>query len=152
MIIEKENSTIPLELRIVDLFGQEKTNIISVSGRVYHRVAGVITEDLAPTAMSGSGSLWYYSYVSTLTEGKYIIEYTITDNEAEVYIQTEDLNIGYLESDLEFIKDIEGGKWEILANQMVFFKSDGVTEIARFNLFDSAGSPSMTEVFKRERV
>lgn len=53
---------------------------------------------------------------------------------------------------LEFIKDIEGGMWEIENNQMIFYKSDNITEVARFDLFDEGGQP--TEVFptKRERV
>ena len=63
-MIIKTNTPIPLELRIVDLFGQEKTNITSVSFRIYHRELGIIVEDVASTAMSGSGSLWYYEVSS----------------------------------------------------------------------------------------
>jgi len=151
-MIVKANSTIPLELRVTDMFGQAKTDITSVSVRVYHRVAGNIVEDLVPTAMAGSGSLWYYSYDSTLVEGEYVIEYTIIDDVPDTYIQTELLEVGYLEDDITFIKDIESGKWEIKSNQMIFFKTDGITEVARFNLFDSNGDASMTEVFKRVRV
>lgn len=53
---------------------------------------------------------------------------------------------------LDLIHDIEGGKWTIVNNQMVFFKSDNMTEIARFNLFDEDGNPSVDSVFRRERV
>jgi hypothetical protein len=153
-MIFKENSTIPLELRIVDMIGQEKTDIASVSVRVYHRVAGVITEDLAPTAMLGSGSSWYYSYVSSLTTGKYIVEYTITDNSAEVYIQTEELVIGYLETEIELIKQVETGRWKIdqTSNQMIFYKDDNTTELFRCNLFDINGNPSPDMVTERRRV
>lgn len=45
-----------------------------------------------------------------------------------------------------------GGKWEITGDQMIFYKSDNITEIMRFNLFDSDGSPAMKNVYKRERV
>lgn len=48
--------------------------------------------------------------------------------------------------------DESGGKWEIVGNQMIFYKEDNITEIMRFNLFDSSGNPSMTEVYSRERV
>jgi len=54
--------------------------------------------------------------------------------------------------DITFLKDIEGGKWQIVGNQMIFYKSDNSTEVARFNLFDEAGTPAMMNVFKRERV
>jgi len=57
-----------------------------------------------------------------------------------------------LAANIDFIKDIESGKWEIFNNQMIFYKQDGTTEIARFNLFDAAGQPSESQVFKRERV
>ena len=45
-----------------------------------------------------------------------------------------------------------GGKWEIVGNQMIFYKSDNSTEIMRFNLFDAEGNPTMNNVYKRERV
>lgn len=52
----------------------------------------------------------------------------------------------------EFLSHIEGGKWKIEANQMIFYKSDNVTEVARFNLYNAAGVPSMTEVYERRRI
>lgn len=53
---------------------------------------------------------------------------------------------------LNFVHDIEGGRWRIASNQMVFFKPDGTTEIARFNLFDITGSATQTEVSERIRI
>ena len=35
---------------------------------------------------------------------------------------------------------------------MIFFKEDNVTEVARFDLFDDAGNPTMDAVFERTRV
>jgi hypothetical protein len=55
-------------------------------------------------------------------------------------------------ADATFLKDIEGGRWRILNNQMIFYKEDNNTEIARFNLFDSSGSPTETNVYERQRV
>ncbi len=51
-----------------------------------------------------------------------------------------------------FIRNVEGGKWRIVGNQMIFYKADNTTEVARFNLFDSAGNPAMTSVFERRRT
>lgn len=51
-----------------------------------------------------------------------------------------------------FIKNIEGGKLKIVGNQMIFYADDNVTEVARFNLFDSAGNPAMANVFERRRT
>jgi len=53
---------------------------------------------------------------------------------------------------VDFIANIEGGRWRIVSNQMIFYAEDNVTEIARFNLFDSLGSPTMTNVYERVRV
>lgn len=53
---------------------------------------------------------------------------------------------------LDFIKNIENGKWQIVGNQMIFTKADNTTEVCRFNLFDSLGNPAETNIYKRERV
>jgi len=53
---------------------------------------------------------------------------------------------------LQFLADIEGGRWLIKDNQMIFYKSDNVTEVARFDLFNSAGLPSEDDVVERVRV
>ena len=52
-------------------------------------------------------------------------------------------------NDTNFIKSIEGGRWKILDNQMLFFKKDNVTEIARFNLLDVDGNPTEQDVYER---
>ena len=48
--------------------------------------------------------------------------------------------------------DIQFGRWHIVGNQMIFYKDDNLTEVARFNLFDDTGSPSMDAVFQRTKV
>lgn len=53
---------------------------------------------------------------------------------------------------LSDIHEIEIGRWQIDADQLILYKSDNVTEIARFNLFDSVGSPTMTDVVDRQKV
>jgi hypothetical protein len=59
-----------------------------------------------------------------------------------------------VEENIDFIKDIEGGRWTIDTgtNQMVFYKSDNATEIARFNLQGSDGNANSTNVFTRRRA
>lgn len=66
---------------------------------------------------------------------------------------------GYIDKDtlggaINFTKDIEGGKWEIIDDQMIFYKSDNTTEVARFNLFDKDGVAITPEdsAVKRERA
>lgn len=54
-------------------------------------------------------------------------------------------------ANVELIKEVESGKWEIINNQMIFYSPAGV-EILRFNLFGPTGNPSMTDVYKRVPV
>lgn len=53
---------------------------------------------------------------------------------------------------LQFLTDIEGGRWQIANNQMIFYASDNQTVICRFNLYDAAGQPTMQDIFERRRV
>jgi len=57
-------------------------------------------------------------------------------------------------ADVEFIKEIEGGRWQIDKdnNQMVFYKSDNSTELARFNLLNEYGVADFENIFDRRRV
>jgi len=41
----------------------------------------------------------------------------------------------------EFSADINGGSWKIIGSEMVFYKPDNITEIARFPLKDINGNP-----------
>jgi len=53
---------------------------------------------------------------------------------------------------IELIKQMETGKWKIISNQMIFYKDDNTTEIARFNLFDKDGIATMTDAVERQKV
>jgi hypothetical protein len=55
-------------------------------------------------------------------------------------------------ANIDFLRNIEGGRWKIENNQMVFYAEDNTTEVARFNLYDTTGQPSSTDVFERTRV
>ena len=151
-MIKAKNTPITFELLVTDLFGQVKTDISSVSLRVFHRENGVEIEDLSTKSMNGDSGKYYYEYSQGFDTGEYVIEYTITDNDSEVYKQYEKLTVGYLEEDIALIKDIESGVWEIKDNKMIFYKEDGVTEVIKFDLFDDKGKPSMETVFKRSRI
>jgi hypothetical protein len=59
---------------------------------------------------------------------------------------------GSIGSAVNFMNDVQGGRWQVVSNQMVFFKSDNVTEVARFNLFDENGNPTTVNPFERRRT
>jgi hypothetical protein len=81
------------------------------------------------------------------------------DNSGTATMSIEDLvnptnisNTVWSDARAQLLYDIEGGKWKIVANQMIFYKDDNTTEVARFNLFDSDGNPTMANVYERQRV
>lgn len=63
-----------------------------------------------------------------------------------------DLVVGSVQDDLYMLKEMTLGRWHIINNQMIFYASDNVTEISRYNLFDDTGAPSMEAVFDRVKV
>lgn len=50
---------------------------------------------------------------------------------------------------LSSVAQIELGRWKIINNQMIFYAEDGVTPLRVFDLFDSSGNPTMTNVAER---
>jgi len=53
---------------------------------------------------------------------------------------------------LDFIKGIEGGRWRIVANEMIFYAEDNITELARFGLKDANGNATMINPMERVRL
>ena len=49
---------------------------------------------------------------------------------------------------LHDIYHVENGTWKIEGTQMIFYETDGVTEVFRRDLKDSAGNASVTKVFQ----
>ena len=100
-----------------------------------------------------AGGFYKYDFVAYDEAINYCISadggVVLQDNDRYVLATNE---LGDVEESLIFLKDIGGGKWQIEDNQMVFYKADNVTEVMRFNLFNSAGVPAMKNLYKRERV
>jgi len=77
-------------------------------------------------------------------------QYNYEENNPKIDdIYTKTLQIS---SSIESIKDIEYGRWKIQSNQMIFYKEDNATEVARFNLYNNVGAPTMDSVFERVKV
>lgn len=158
-------------------FGKSKANASGSSGVGYTILDQTGTTIVSRTTTGvyqlTSGSGLYAAYVTfpdnfhgqllwdtgtAFTETYYATEqYNAEENNplidaihSNVGIITGTLNV--LASDVEFIKHIEGGRWRIVSDQMIFYKSDNVTEVARFDLYDQFGLPSSETVFERRRV
>ncbi|MCX8207697.1 MAG: hypothetical protein N3G75_07695 [Methanothrix sp.] len=57
-----------------------------------------------------------------------------------------------MDADVGELVDFTAGNRVVENNQLIMYTPNGQTEIARFNLFDQAGRPTMTNVYRRERV
>lgn len=53
---------------------------------------------------------------------------------------------------VDFIKKIEGGRWKIVSNQMLFYDETNSNLVATFDLYDELGSPTNDAVMERRRV
>lgn len=80
-------------------------------------------------------------------------EQNFTDTAASLAPDLETIKTA-VQSDLTFIRDMIGGRWKIDYEnfQMIFYKEDNATEVARFDLRDKTNSPSFLSVFDRRKV
>jgi len=59
-----------------------------------------------------------------------------------------------ISSSVDFTKDMTAGRWELddSLNQMIFYKDDNSTVVARFGMSGSDGTPTVSEVHERRRL
>jgi len=92
----------------------------------------------------GSATGLYGVELSVTTQFSGSIVWSINGN-SNVYA-TEEVKV-----DQKLTRYTQTGRWEVDSTnkQMVFYQDDNTTVIARYNLFDSTGTASVTEVFDR---
>jgi hypothetical protein len=147
------------------LFGKAKTGLTGDVGYTVYDSEGTISQVRTTTGIfeliPGTGT---YASEITFTDGFngiIVWDVTMPGSGLKVYASEEyngvtsaTVALESVAEDISFIKDIEGGMWKIdrVTKQMIFYKSDNDTEVARFNLFDMNGSPSVDLIYKRSRV
>ena len=111
--------------------------------------SGVVSGD---TMIEIDGGWYKYDFSAYDNTKDYVIRCdgsaTLSGNDRYVFGSND---IGESNTNIEFVKNIEGGKWEITGNQMIFYEDDNTTEVCRFNL-TRAGVPVNELPDKRERV
>lgn len=144
-------------VRNVD-FGQTQANITGSSGVGYTLldVTGSVYQSRTTSGVyqlvSGSGI--YAAYVTFPDDWKGQILWdtgTVITGTCGTQYAVEDYD--YLENNpkTDSIYDIEHGRWRIVGDEMIFYKEDNVTEVARFDLYDENGLPTSDAVFERVR-
>ena len=118
-------------------------------------VSGVNVSEISST---GTFKYLFNIVVTEKTEFLLIMDNGTTDKRGKLVLggypdDIEDI-LGSVETDVTFIKEIEGGRWKIDTNtkQMIFYDEAGTVEVAKFQLYDGDHTPAYTSVMERERV
>ncbi len=120
--------------------------------------AAPATPNIPLTEYSGTPSVYYFTEARTAwIDGEYnIFGYTLAGYlfaGADLFLLND---VMVSQADLleymELIKKIEEGNWELVGNKWIYYDTDGVTPLIQFNVFDSNGTPSMVNVYKRTRT
>jgi len=139
-------------------FGSGKGSLSTVGYRIYNssgNLSGSRVTSGVGEVLGGSG---IYSASVHISEG--FIGHVLWDTgESSPVYASEDIDntlntLSAISSSVDATRQLTVGKWQILtsSNQMVFYKEDNTTEIARYNLFDESGVPSFSSVFERVKV
>lgn len=103
------------------------------------------TDDFASTVVSIDGKV---DTIDTVVDAILVD----TDSTLPATLTTIEGKIDTIDTVVDLLLEIETGKWEVTANQLKVYQSDGVTLVKTFNLFDSAGNPTSTDPSRREPI
>jgi hypothetical protein len=148
-------------------FGKQKANLANVGYTILDVNGDIaITRSTADVYQIAPGSGLYAAFINFPNDFKgqilwdtgealgtiaYAVEqYNVEENDPKVALTY--TTVQTISGSVEVIRDFTEGRWQIVANQMIFFKSDNVTEVARFDLHDAGGNPTMDAVFERLKV
>jgi hypothetical protein len=157
ILLRPDPVDVALQILATGLDGAPKLDVVSGTVRVY-RVTGAGEVEVFPvTALANVAgtSTWRLLWTSaTLVVGQYVAEYRLVDLYGQECVAQEDIVVHdlALQADLALVRQVETGRWRIVANQMIFFGDDGITPILTFNLKNESGIPAMDEVFERVPV
>ena len=93
----------------------------------------------------GSSTGIYGAELNLSTQFSGSILWSVTD--ATSVFASEEIKI-----DQKMARYIHTGRWKIDKdeNQMIFYQDDNTTEIAKYDLLDDKGKPSVTQIFERK--
>lgn len=118
---------------------------------IFIKVSDGLSAGVAPTVnqFAGKGGFYYFDYSPTEDIAIRVDSNDATMADRDRYIA---LVASPHDEALSMILQVEAGRWRIVANQMIFYDTDGVTPLYTFNLKDASGNATMTDVMEREPV
>ena len=94
-----------------------------------------------------AGGFYVYDFTTYDEDINYVIRAdgtsTLSGSDRYVYASNETAGVGK-------ILQIEKGNWKIKASQMIFYDTDGTTELMKFDLKDKGGLATERDVYGRE--
>ena len=148
-------------IKTVD-FGLSKGSLTTIGYRLYHSdgsLSGSRVTAGTGEVLSGAGIYSASIHFSDFFSGSVLWDtgestptYASDDYNPTLDNVTKTLNL--VSSSVDFNRHISGGRWKIDtdASQMIFYKDDNTTEVARFSLKDSDGNASTSSVFERTKA
>jgi|TARA_R110001583_G_scaffold176504_1_gene331193 hypothetical protein len=132
--------------------GRGKRGLSTVGFTVFN-AEGTETTSRSTTGVHeiGTGTGLYGAQVSFAAAFSGSIMWDTGDGSSTAYAVEE---VNAIDGSVQYIKDLTAGKWKIdsSTSQMIFYAEDNSTELARYNLKDSAGVASVSEVFERVKA
>ena len=130
-------------------FGSGKSGLETVGYRLLHTdgtLSGSRVTSGVGEIISSSGIYSASIYVTAEFSGSILWD----TGEGSPTFATEDYNGN--DYKIDFTRNVTTGRWQIdkATNEMIFYKEDNTTEVARYSLFDSDGNPSVAAVFDRK--
>jgi hypothetical protein len=161
-IRDVQSNVLKISQNDLDTLASSSTSLLS-SQSITNIVSGVWDANMSShNQLNSAGSLLFSSSVGGIASVDYTaVRDAVWNAQSSAYQISGSLGFitSQLSGTLETISpkirslyDMNFGRWKIVSNQMIFYKDDNVTEVARFSLFDDVGSPTMDAVFERIKV
>ncbi len=131
-------------------FGTNKKGLDTIGYRLYHIDGSASGSRVASNVNEVGSNTGIYSTVIEFSDhfsGSILWD---TGESPAVYA-VEDYN--GVEQDIDVTRHMTSGRWEIdkINYRMTFYRENATDEVSSYDLFDSAGNPSFTEVFERKK-
>lgn len=137
------------------IFGDVSTigvQVTQMSGTLNDVYAAILDLSGAINSLSSSAQILSSSVYAISSSAAYISSSVSLLSGAIADLAQITGTLGNIEAKVDRLIDIQYGRWHIVNDQMIFYKEDNTTEVARFDLFDENGNPSMDAVFDRVKV
>ena len=131
--------------QILDATG-DPANTATVTLNLYKSDGTKLVNAQAMTYITGSNGLYQYNFTAPADVQRMIADVAST---SPVAYGVEAVCVAEWADQVDKIKKIESGRWKILSNQLLVYDEDDTTVLYTFDLLDSSGNASSTEIYER---